>query len=141
MKRRAFYSLLMLLLVSSQFGSAADDKVTVPAPKPIALKFIASDSNDSQPGVHTFASAEDLEKKNPKLLQQFDRAIDFKSEDLVLVQWGSSGPPFGKLTFKTDKTSITFAVEEPKADIRGQAYKLGADWFTVAKGTKIVMSK
>ncbi len=141
MKRQTLYALLLLLFATSRFGSAADDKANVSAPKPIALKIVASDLIGSEPGVHTFASAEELEKKNPKLLPQFDRAIDFKSEDLVLVQWGSSGPPYGKLTYKTDKTSITFAVEEPKAEIRGQACKLGADWFTVAKGTKIVMTK
>jgi len=141
MKRRTFYLLAILALVSSQLGSAAEEKANIAAPKPIALKVVASDSVASEPGVHTFASAEELAKKNPKLLQQFDRAIDFKTEDLVLVQWGSSGPPFGKLAFKTDKSSIIFAVEEPKVENRGQAYKLGADWFTVAKGTKIVLMK
>ncbi len=129
-----------LFLLAGSLAWAADEKKVVD-PKPIALKAVASDSTDHEPGINTFASAEELEKKFPKLLQQFNRAVDFKSEDLILVQWGSSGPPFGKLTYKTDKTSITFTVEEPKVDIRGQAYKLGADWFTVAKGTKTVMAK
>ncbi len=141
MNRQALFAAVLLLFATSPFGHTAEDKTKVPAPKPIALKAVASDTVDTEPGVHTFASAEELAKKNPKLLQQFDRAIDFKAEDLILVQWGSSGPPFGKLTYKTDKTSIIFAVEEPKVELRGQAYKFGADWFTVVKGTKIVMMK
>jgi hypothetical protein len=139
MQRVSLTTILFLLFAALSSRAAEEQKVA--PPKPLALKAIASDSTDSEPGINTFASAEELEKKFPKLLQQFNREIDFKSEDLILVQWGSSGPPFGKLTYKTDKTSITFAVEEPKAEIRGQAYKLGADWFTVVKGTKIVMTK
>lgn len=140
MKLLTQYALLMLLIAINQSGSTAEEKPQVAAPKPISLK-APSDTVDGEPGVYTFASSEELAKKDPKLLAQFDRAIDFKSEDLVLVQWGTSGPPFGKLTFKTDKTSVIFAVEEPKVEIRGQAYKFGADWFTVVKGTKTVMSK
>ena len=50
---------------------AAPGANKVPAPKPIALKFVASDSNDSEPGINTFASAEELEnpgyhEKNPR---------------------------------------------------------------------------
>lgn len=141
MHRQTLFAATLLLFATSLFSHAAEDKAKIPAPKPIALKAVASDSVDQEPGVYTFANAEELAKKNPKLLEQFDRAIDFKTEDLVLVQWGPSGPPFGKLTYKTDKTSIKFVVEEPKVEIRGQAYKFGADWFTVAKGTKIVMAK
>lgn len=138
--QRISLAIVALFLLAESLAWAAEEK-KVADPKPIALKAVASDSTDHEPGINTFASAEELEKKFPKLLQQFNREIDFKSEDLILVQWGSSGPPFGKLTYKTDKTGITFAVEEPKADIRGQAYKLGSDWFTVAKGTKIVLAK
>jgi hypothetical protein len=131
---------VMLVLLGGLTTWAAEEK-KVADPKPISLKAIASDSTESEPGINTFRSPEELEKKFPKLLQQFNRAIDFKSEDLILVQWGSSGPPFGKLTYKSDKTSIIFTVLEPKAEIRGQAYKLGSDWYTVTKGTKIVMEK
>lgn len=141
MQRISLAVVAFLLLGDVLLWAAEEKKAKVADPKPIALKFVASDSTESEPGINTFASAEELEKKFPKLLQQFNRGIDFKSEDLILVQWGSSGPPFGKLTYKTDKTSIIFTVEEPKAEIRGQAYKLGADWFTVVKGMKIVMSK
>jgi len=141
MNRQTLFAAFLLLFARSPFGHSAEDKTKVPAPKPITLKAVVGDSVDSEPGIYTYASVEELAKKNPKLLQQFDRAIDFKAEDLILVQWGTSGPPFGKLTYKTDKTSIIFAVEEPKVEVRGQAYKFGADWFTVAKGTKIVMAK
>jgi hypothetical protein len=141
MNCQTLFTALLLLFTTNSLGLAAEDKAKVPAPKPITLKAVASDTVDSEAGIYTFASAAELAKKNPKLLEQFERAIDFQREDLILVQWGTSGPPFGKLTYKTDKTSITFTVEEPKVEVRGQAYKFGADWFTVAKGTKVVMSK
>ena len=138
--QRISLAIVALFLLAGSLAWAADEK-KIADPKPITLKAIASDSTDHQPGINTFASAEELEKKFPKLLQQFNREIDFKSEDLILVQWGSSGPPFGKLIYKTDNKSITFSVDEPKVENRGQAYRLGSDWFTVAKGTKIVMTK
>ena len=140
MNSRILFASTLFFLSAALFLRAAEEKKILP-PKPIALKAEASDTVDSESGVYTFASAEELAKKNPKLLQQFERTIDFRAEDLILVIWGTSGPPFGKLAYKTDKTSIIFAVEEPKVEIRGQAYKFSADWFTVAKGTKIMMMK
>lgn len=140
MKRRTFAAATLVFTTGFPLLCRADEKTPVAPPKPITLKATARDMLDHAPGITTFASAEELAKKNPKLLEKFDHEIDFAKEDLILVQWGSSGPPFGKLTYKTEKTSIIFAVEEPKVQIRGQAYKLGADWFTVVKGTKIVFT-
>jgi hypothetical protein len=53
---------------------------------------------------------------------------------LVHVAWGSSGPPFGDLRYETkDGKIITFFVKEPRAAIRGQAYRLGNDFFAGPK--------
>ena len=64
--------------------------------------------------------------------------VDFAKENLVHVAWGSSGPPFGDLRYDgKDEKIITFFVKEPKAAIRGQAYRLGNDFFAVPKKAKV----
>jgi len=36
---------------------------------------------------------------------------------------------------------ITFYIKEPRADVRGQAFRLGNDFFTVPKNSKVTFGK
>ena len=68
------------------------------------------------------------------IAKQVAGKVAFAKEDLVHVSWGSSGPPFGDLRYEVqDGKIIIFYVKEPKAEIRGQAFRLGNDFFAVPK--------
>lgn len=92
-----------------------------------------------KPGVTVFGSMKDVEKSlGREIARQIDGQIDFAKQELVHVAWGSSGPPFGTLKYETKEgKKAVFFVEEPKAAIRGQAYRLGNDFFAVPKKTSV----
>ncbi len=100
----------------------------------------------SKPGVRTFAAEKDVAAAlGEKLAQQLSGKVDFATQQLVFVTWGSSGPPFGHLkndvTGPADKPEIAFFIDEPKATIRGQAYRLGAEFFTAPASAKVSFRK
>jgi hypothetical protein len=99
-----------------------------------------------KPGVAVFRWMEDVEKSLGKAVaKQIAGKVDFAKQDLVHVAWGSSGPPFGTLRHETrpgkEGEKTVFFVEDPKVAIRGQAYRLGNDFFAVPKKTNVQFGK
>jgi len=107
---------------------------------------LAAAKTSAKPGVAVCRSMEDVEQSLGKgIAKQIAGKVDFAKEDLVHVAWGSSGPPFGTLRHETrpgkEGKSIVFFVEDPKVAIRGQAYRLGNDFFAVPKKTNVQFGK
>ena len=66
------------------------------------------------------------------------KAIDFKTEQLVLVSWMSSGPPEGELRSRSStvrgKAVIDFYLDPPKgARVRGERARVGAYFFAIPR--------
>jgi hypothetical protein len=64
--------------------------------------------------------------------------IDFKTEQVVLVSWMTSGPPEGELRSRSStvrgKNVIDFYVDPPKgARFRGERARLGAYFFAIPR--------
>ena len=64
--------------------------------------------------------------------------VDFKTEQVVLVSWMSSGPPEGELRSRSStvrgKNVIDFYVDPPKgARFRGERARLGAYFFAIPR--------
>jgi len=74
----------------------------------------------------------------PKGAPQLAKQVDFAKEQILFVRWSSSGPPFGTLRYDVKaegKTHVVeFHIQEPKAKVRGEALRIGADYFAVPKG-------
>lgn len=104
---------------------------------------LAAAKVSGKPGVTVFRSMTDVEKSLGKgIAKQIARQIDFANQELAHVAWGSSGPPFGTLQYETKEgKKIVFFVEEPKVEVRGQAYRLGNDFFAVPKKTSVQFGK
>src|SRR5262249_43050285 len=84
-------------------------------------------------------SLQELEKLvGAKAAPQLAKQVDFAKEHILFVSWSTSGPPFGTLKFEVkagDKThAVEFYIQEPKAKVRGEALRIGADYFAVPKG-------
>ncbi len=65
--------------------------------------------------------------------------VDFANERVFFVSWGTGGPPFGTLrhAIKTEGNAavVEFSVQEPPGDgPRGEAWRVGADFFAAPKG-------
>ena len=65
--------------------------------------------------------------------------IDFKTEQLVLVSWMSSGPPEGELRFRSSNKRgqlvVDFYVDPPKGvRVRGERARVGATIFAIPRG-------
>ncbi len=66
------------------------------------------------------------------------KQVDFKTEQLVLVSWMTSGPPEGELRSRSStvrgKNVIDFYVDPPKgARFRGERARLGAYFFAIPR--------
>ena len=64
--------------------------------------------------------------------------VDFKTEQVVLVSWTTSGPPEGELRSRSStvrgKHVIDFYVDPPKgARVRGERARLGAYFFAIPR--------
>jgi hypothetical protein len=89
------------------------------------------------PGVKTFESLEALKKAlGEQIGATLGKGVDFAKEQVVQVRYNTSGPPFGTLEFEVDekKKAVEFYVKEPKVNVRGQALKLGREFFVVPRG-------
>lgn len=69
--------------------------------------------------------------------------IDRSREVPVFVGWTTSGPPEGVLIHSVARTTtgatVTFRVRAPRgALIRGTRARIGADWFAVPRGWKVL---
>ena len=89
-------------------------------------------------GVTEATTAEELKKHfGEALARQLGGNVDFAKEKVVYVGWGSSGPPFDTLEYEIKETksgkTVSFYAKSPKVNVRGQAYKLGSDFFAVPK--------
>ena len=105
---------------------------------PVTVDPMAAAKLQCTPGVTVVSAEKQIQKFFGKAIaKQITGKIDFGKEDLVHVSWGSSGPPFGDLQFKKDGKIITFFVKEPKVEMRGQAYRLGNDFFAVPRKAKV----
>jgi len=139
--RRNMVAVFGLLLVSLALSAWAAEEEG-PTPQSVKVTVTGIPPGAGQPGVQQFGSADEVQKAFANTKITLPDGIDFAKYDVVFVGWGTSGPPFGQLKFKSNvKTGVTFYVQEPAAQIRGQAYKLGADWFLVPKGTKTAFEK
>ena len=66
------------------------------------------------------------------------KGVDFKTEQVVLVSWMTSGPPEGELRSRSStvrgKNVIDFYVDPPKgARFRGERARLGAYFFAIPR--------
>ena len=66
------------------------------------------------------------------------KGIDFKTEQVVLVSWTTSGPPEGELRSRSStvrgKAVIDFYVDPPKgARVRGERARVGAYFFAIPR--------
>jgi len=82
------------------------------------------------------------EARADELLKQ----LNIKTESVVRIDWGTSGPPFGVLEFRIEPAekgppAVTFFVREPNVQIRGQAFKIGMDVYAVPAGSKVTFGK
>ena len=71
------------------------------------------------------------------------KQVDFKTEQIVLVGWSTSGPPDGELRSRTStvrgKEVVNFYVDPPKAArFRGQRAYLGATFFAIPRGATAI---
>jgi type 1 glutamine amidotransferase len=124
---------------TKQGTPAAKDEV-----RQLAVKVdpIAASQWSAKPGVKVVSDQKGLVKSFGEVIaKQIAGQIDFAKEDLVHVSWGSSGPPFGTLRSEIKEgkggRGITFYVEEPKVAVRGQAFRLGNDFFAVPKESQV----
>ena len=96
----------------------------------------------AKPGVTLVSDQKELAKAfGEAVAKQIAGQVDFAKEKLVHVAWGSSGPPFGRLQHEIKEgeegEAITFFVKQPKGSVRGQAYRLGNDFFVVPKKSQV----
>ena len=107
---------------------------------------IAGSQWSANPGTRVINCQKEMtELLGKAIAKQIDGQIDFAKKNLVHVSWGSSGPPFGTLQYEIKEAKegklITFYIKEPRADVRGQAFRLGNDFFTVQKNSKVTFGK
>jgi hypothetical protein len=136
-------ALLGLVLVLGGVAAAAPVPV-VEEKKPAVvrpLKVMGLRFDDSAQGLSTYKSAAEVEKAAGKpVAEQIAKLVDFDKEDVVFVRWTSSGPPFGMLQHEVKDQAVEFYIKDPAmGKIRGQALRLGADFFGVTKGAKATM--
>jgi len=120
--------------------AAADEKkpVQVRPLKLTGLRFM-----DTGQQVTVLKSTADVEKAAGKsAADQVAKLVNFDKEDVVLVRWTSSGPPFDSLEYEVKGNAVEFYLKDPtKGGIRGQALRLGADFFAVTKGATVTLRK
>ena len=76
---------------------------------------------------------------DPSWVAPLLKQVDFKTEQLVLVGWTTSGPPDGELRSKSSKVRgkevINFYVAPPKGmRPRGERARIGADFLAIPRG-------
>jgi hypothetical protein len=120
-------------------GPVAPTKIEEPVRKiAVTVDPLAAAKLQGTPGVTAVSAEKQLKESfGEDIAKQITGKVDFVKEDLVHVSWGSSGPPFGDLRYDVKDGKITFFIKEPKAAVRGQAYRLGNDFFAVPKGAKV----
>ena len=138
---------LVALVVLASAAWAADPAAPAKKKEPIrkltvGVDPIVASEWSAKPGVRVLSNQKEIVKWLGKAIaKQVEGRIDFAKENLVHVAWGSSGPPFGKLQYqiKDEKKErvITFYVQEPKATVRGEAFRLGNDFFAVPKKVQV----
>jgi hypothetical protein len=138
----AFALTTSLALVTSAATAKDKDKIEV---KPLQVKGLPFNVGGGN-AVTTVKSKDELEKvAGKKAAQELVGQVDFQKQEIVFVSWTTSGPPFGKLEFEVigkDKDRVVeFYIREPKANARGQAARIGADFFAVPKETKVRLGK
>jgi hypothetical protein len=145
---KTLYLLIGLAVLASAVKSvAADPSASPKKQEPIRKLTVEVDPIEgsqwsAKPGVRVASDEQELTKLLGKAIaKQIAGKIDFAKDKLVHVAWGSSGPPFGTLQYeiKADKEgdTITFYIQEPKVNMRGQAYRLGNDFFGVPKKSQV----
>jgi biotin carboxylase len=131
-----------LLTVAS---SSAQDKETKVEVKPLTVKNLPITVGGGS-AVTVIKSTQELQKvAGKKAAEELASQVDFQKQDIVFVSWTTAGPPFGKLEFevigKGKELAVEFYIREPKVNARGQAARIGADFFAVPKETKARMGK
>jgi hypothetical protein len=127
-------------------GTAAqdkDEKIVVRPLKLVVKDFAVIGRIGGQNKLTTLADATAVEKLLGKdAAKSLGDQADFAKEQIVLVSWGTSGPPDGMLKHEIkgmDKDrKLIFYVQGPVgAMVRGQRLRLGADFFAVPKGVAV----
>jgi hypothetical protein len=149
---KTLYLLIGLAVLAVASKSVAADPAAPPKKQEPIRKLtvevdpIAGSQWSAKPGVQVASDEEETTKLLGKAIaKQIAGKIDFAKEKLVHVAWGSSGPPFGTLQYgiKEDKEgkAITFYIQEPKVAVRGQAFRIGNDFFAVPKKSQVEFGK
>ena len=138
----ALVAVIGVALVTLYAAAQDKDKFEV---KPLQVKGLPFNVGGGK-AVTTIKSKDELEKiAGKKAAQELAGQVDFQKQEIVFVSWTTSGPPFGKLEFEVigkDKDRVVeFYIREPNVKVRGQAARIGADFFAVPKETKVRLGK
>lgn len=148
------WSLLLVGLLALVLGDAGTRTAAAPAPEeaPIVVRHLkfTPPGPDATGGrllgggaeAKVLAGVEELAKLvGKKSADELTKQADLTKEVIVFVSWSSSGPPFGTLQQdvkgKDKERRVEFYVKEPAAKVRGQALKLGADFYAVPRGVPV----
>jgi hypothetical protein len=84
-------------------------------------------------------SQEEVEKvAGAKAATALAKLVDFAKESVVFVSWQTGGPPFGELKYEIkgkdkDRQLVFYVQEPPGKGPRGQALRIGGDFFAVPR--------
>lgn len=126
------------------WGGGSDD--AEPAGKPIKARALKVSERPFELGgkdkLTAFKTEAELEKAvGKKLAAELARQVKFADEQVVVVSYFTSGPPFGELKHevkgKGKKAAVEFYCKEPAVAQRGEAAKIGLDFFAVPKGVAV----
>jgi hypothetical protein len=142
MLKTSYLLLGLAILASATKAGAADPKVEPIRKLAVKVDPIVASQWSAKPGVTVASDQKELTKSfGEAVAKQIVGQIDFAKEKPVRAAWGSSGPPFGTLQYEIKEgkegQAITFFVKEPKVTVRGQAYRLGNDFFVVPKKSQV----
>ncbi len=136
----SFASMLLVL----PFASAVEKPVEKSAVQKVSVEVdaMAAAKLTGKTGVTEYATEKEASAAlGEKIARQLTGKVDYMRDKLVFISWGTSGPPFGMLKSEikgeAGKQEIIFFVEEPVVAARGQAYRLGTDFYSIPKDAKV----
>ena len=114
------------------------DRIRKLFPGAVPSGFIIEHGGTGKVTAWTSAAAIRKELGDFPWLAKLLKDVDFKTEQVVLVSWMSSGPPEGELRSRSStvrgKNVIDFYVDPPKgARFRGERARLGAYFFAIPR--------
>jgi hypothetical protein len=137
----------------SEFEFRGAAEAAVPAPKVFEARFLKlpegtrpRDLPQDKDGARAI-SLEDTEKTyGKKVAEEMKKQLDPEKEELVVVHWKTTGPPYAQLVAYPSTTErVDFVVEAPKltpaeAERRGQTPGIGVTFCAVTRGSKLTFT-